>query len=792
VTAAHAVPPPRQVLHALVVTAATAWLAATRTAAADGPRVHVVPPGPDAQQRLQERFVDAAPGDVIQLEEGIYRLTHQLDLVADSITIRGRGAERTILSFQGQSAGAHGIEATGDNLLLEHFAVEDTAGDAVKILGSRNVVLRGVRAEWTGAPTADNGAYGLYPVQCENVLMEECTARGASDAGLYVGQCKHVVVRRCLAERNVAGIEIENTLAADVHDNLAHDNAGGILVFDLPGLPLANGGGVRVFRNRSTANNHPNFADRGSMVASVPPGTGVMILATDRVDVFDNDIVGNDSTAVLVLSYLALGKKYDDPRYDPIPEAIAIRGNRIAGCGGRPQGELATLLMPLLGRRFPDILWDGVMPPGTATARLRIADNTVAPDGAADNTSAAHTNTTDAPPAAGTAPARDAVTFANFRVAEINPLALLTGAVKPNTEVAALAADIVPLPEVRLAPFDAPSRELPAAVRFYRGLPSSLAALDLFSGPPARQTPAAGVVPYALATELFSDHSRKRRFIRLPEGAAIAYRDAGVLEFPVGTLIAKTFSFPNASAEGGERHVETRIEMRTPEGWFGASYLWNDAQDDAVLCLGGRQVDVVEHAAGGSGGVLTYEIPGANQCLSCHAQVRDGGRPSYEPLGPTAANMHRPADDAAGDQLARLAAAGRLTGLPDGGATAALPAAFDPQAGSVADRARGWLDVNCAHCHNPAGSARTTGLDLRRTQTDPARAGVWKSPVAAGRGAGGRAYDIVPGKPDDSILVHRLETVEPAVMMPSLGRKTVHAEAVALVRAWIEHLPAER
>ncbi|NBU17583.1 MAG: hypothetical protein EBS48_11370, partial [Actinobacteria bacterium] len=342
----HAPSAPRGPACALAMTLVV--LAGASPAAAAGPRVHLLPPGPDAQSRLQERLVDAAPGDVIQLEEGTYRLSHTLDVVADSVTIRGRGSARTVLSFRGQSAGSSGLHATGDNFILEHLAVEDTAGDAVKVLGSTNVTLRDVRAEWTGPASASNGAYGLYPVQCTNVLLEGCTAIGASDAGLYVGQCRNVVVRGCLAERNVAGIEIENSLGVDVHDNLARNNAGGILVFDLPGLPVTNGGGVRVFRNRSLANNHDNFADPGSMVASVPPGTGVMILATDRVEVFDNDVYANESAGVLIVSFTSLGKKLRDTAYDPVPEEISIHDNRIGGSGTKPRGELALLLVPLL------------------------------------------------------------------------------------------------------------------------------------------------------------------------------------------------------------------------------------------------------------------------------------------------------------------------------------------------------------------------------------------------------------------------------------------------------------
>jgi parallel beta-helix repeat protein len=721
------------------------------------PREYVIPPGPQAQEMLRERFVKAVPGDVIQLEEGTYHLTHQLDLVTDSVTIRGRGSERTILSFKNQSGGSHGIEACSNNLLLQGFAVEDTAGDAIKVLGSKNVIFRNVRAEWTGEASVENGAYGLYPVQCQNVLVEDCIARGSSDAGLYVGQCRGVVVRRCLAERNVAGFEIENTIGADVYDNVARNNAGGILVFDLPGLPQKNGSGVRVFRNLCVDNNHRNFADAGAIVASVPPGTGVMILGTDQVEVFDNDIKGNNSASVIVLSFDTVGRKYDDRAYDPIPEDIWIHGNRISNGGTKPEGEIATQLVPLFGKKLPDILWDGIVPAGTTRPRLRLGDN-------------------------------GAATYANFRIKEITTFKFLTGWVTPKTDPKELSANLAPLPPIELKPFDPPSRELPAALRFYRKLPMTLSEHRLFSGAPALQVPAEGVVQYNLSTELFTDYAIKRRFIRLPEGGAMGYRESGTLEFPVGTLIAKTFSFPDTKATGGERLIETRIEMHTPEGWFGASYVWNEAQTDAVLCLAGRQVEVSRLVADGGPGKFQYEVPGANQCISCHSQTHGDARPAYEPLGPTAANMNRRAADSERNQLALLAEAGYLRDLPEIKNVPVLPAAFDPQTGSVAERARAWLDMNCSHCHNPEGTARTTGLDLRREQTDLARMGLWKGPVAAGHGAGGRLYDIVPGKPDESIMVHRLETDQPGMMMPPLGRRLVHDEGIELVRKWIEQI----
>ena len=316
-------------------------------------RTYTIAPSDDVQFALQARLIDAVPGDVIQLAAGRYVLHRQLDVVADNVTIRGEGSDKTVLTFKGQTSGGQGIEATGNNFTIEGLAVEDTAGNAIKVLGSHNVTFRDVRVEWTGEPSSANGAYGMYPVQCQNVLLENCTAIGASDAGLYVGQCQNVVVRSCRAERNVAGIEIENTINADVYENVATNNSGGILVFDMPGLQLKAGRNVRIFRNQVVANNHRNFADPGAIVASVPPGTGVMVMATDHVEVFDNQIDQNQTASVTIVSYLAMDKRISDKTFDVIPEFISIHDNRISGGGTNPAGMIATLLNRSWAKRFP-------------------------------------------------------------------------------------------------------------------------------------------------------------------------------------------------------------------------------------------------------------------------------------------------------------------------------------------------------------------------------------------------------------------------------------------------------
>ena len=189
------------------------------------------------QDTLLEQLIDAQPGDVIEIPAGIYHFDRSLTLNVDGVTLRGAGMDETVLNFQGQIAGAEGLLVTANDFTLEDLAIEDTSGDGLKVNGGRNIIIRGVRVEWTGGYSTDNGAYGLYPVQTENVLIEDSVAIGASDAGIYVGQSRNVTVRNNRAEFNVAGIEVENTIRADVYGNTATDNTGGILVFNMPNLP---------------------------------------------------------------------------------------------------------------------------------------------------------------------------------------------------------------------------------------------------------------------------------------------------------------------------------------------------------------------------------------------------------------------------------------------------------------------------------------------------------------------------------------------------------------------------
>ena len=201
------------------------------------------------QERLQTQLLDARPGDVIIVPEGTFAFDRSLSLMVDGVTIRGASMDKSILSFKNQVAGAEGLLVTASDFTIENLAIEDTRGDALKINEGNNIVIRGVRTEWTNGPSTQNGAYGMYPVQTTNVLMEDNVAIGASDAGIYVGQSRNVVVRRNRAEFNGAGIEIENTIDADVYENVAVNNTGGILVFNMPNLPQ-EGINTRVFNTQ--------------------------------------------------------------------------------------------------------------------------------------------------------------------------------------------------------------------------------------------------------------------------------------------------------------------------------------------------------------------------------------------------------------------------------------------------------------------------------------------------------------------------------------------------------------
>ena len=322
----------------------------------------MINPGENAQEELQEALILMSEGDTLLIKSGYYLFEDGLSLDVDNVTIIGEGLDKTILDFKNQQSGAQGFSVTSNKVTLKDFAILDAKGDALKVIGSKGINMINLRTEWTGGPKSTNGAYGFYPVESEDVLIDGCVAIGASDAGIYVGQSKNIIVRNSIAQYNVAGIEIENSYYADVYNNLASHNTGGILIFDLPDLPQQGGHHIRVFDNKSIDNDTDNFAPEGNIVGEVPRGTGIIIMANSDVEVFNNEMSGNGTVNLSIVSY---SDETDDPNYYPHPRRIQVHNNIYGPGGFDPDvetGDLAKALYEISDGNMPDIFWDGVVP----------------------------------------------------------------------------------------------------------------------------------------------------------------------------------------------------------------------------------------------------------------------------------------------------------------------------------------------------------------------------------------------------------------------------------------------
>lgn len=318
---------------------------------------HRVAAGEGAATRLQEALILAAPGDVIELGEGRFTLTDGLSLDVDGVTVRGAGMDKTVLDFTGQQGAGEGLLVTSDDVTLEGFAIENPKGDGIKSKGADNIIYDRLRVEWTGGPKAENGAYGIYPVESTGVLVVRSKVSGASDAGIYVGQSRNITVRDNIVEFNVAGIEIENSRGALIENNIATRNTGGLLVFDLPGLPVMNGGNVILRGNKVHDNDTPNFAPPGNIVASVRRGTGVLVMANDGVLIEGNIFDNNPTAHVMVIAYT---QPFEDARYNPHARNVMIAPNTFGRGGDDPQLDGKAQLLAAFGGALPPVLWDGI------------------------------------------------------------------------------------------------------------------------------------------------------------------------------------------------------------------------------------------------------------------------------------------------------------------------------------------------------------------------------------------------------------------------------------------------
>jgi uncharacterized repeat protein (TIGR03806 family) len=304
-------------------------------------------------------------------------------------------------------------------------------------------------------------------------------------------------------------------------------------------------------------------------------------------------------------------------------------------------------------------------------------------------------------------------------------------------------------------------------------LPPKLSDFGLLMGKQG-MAPAAGVMPYSLSTPLFSDYAEKYRFAYVPAGKRIVYRADGVVTFPIGSVLIKSFGYPADLRKPTEnlRILETRLLIHRASGWIALPYVWNADGSDAELKRAGTRIDVSWTHLDGQVKQISYAVPNINQCKGCHSL--DG---AMTPIGPKARNL---------DQSFLQTA--NIEGLP--ATINRAPIWNDPASGSVDARARAYLDVNCAHCHNPRGPASNSGLFLGWDSQDRVALGIGKRPVAAGSGAGQFSFDIAAGHPESSIMLYRLASIEPGVAMPELGRATAHAEGIALLTKWIKAMPA--
>ncbi len=350
------------------------------------------------EQSLQTQLITVEDGGIIELPEGNYMFTKSLAMDGKSnVKIRGKGMDKTRLSFKNQTEGAQGLLISNShNIVLEDFSIEDAKGDNLKVTDTKGITFRRIRSVWADGPKTENGAYAIYPVLCKQVLIEECIAMGSSDAGIYVGQSDSVIIRNSKAYWNVAGIESENSRWVEIYGNEAYENTGGILIFDLPGL-TQYGHTTKVYNNLVHDNNHENFAARGNIVASIPPGTGMMVLATHLLEITENKILDNKTIGIGIISYdlvaalnegeveqensiggvQTVDNNYKvDTLYNPYPYQIYVHANIFENSHWFPDtgNDIGKLFLAKSFMNPPDIAYDGIANPARPDAELCIQE----------------------------------------------------------------------------------------------------------------------------------------------------------------------------------------------------------------------------------------------------------------------------------------------------------------------------------------------------------------------------------------------------------------------------------
>jgi parallel beta-helix repeat protein len=814
--------------------------------------------GDDLTQQAQEALINAQTGDWIVFPEGTFEISSTLTFdgdvdgdgnIVEDITITGYGMDKTILNFENANSGDGFYVQNAKDITFTDLSVREAKNNGIKLKDTDGIILRDLSTIWEGSLNKDNGAYGVYPVECSNILIENTYVRGSADAGIYVGQSEYIVVRNNIAEENVAGIEIENSKYADVYQNTAVGNTGGILVFDLPINNQRYGTSVRVFNNVVTANNTPNFANASSNPAGVhivPQGTGIIVLSTSDVEIFDNEITDNDTMGVAVSSFFIAEQdippflaNYGQPGqaiedgWRAVPRNINVHDNQMARNGTNPKGELIQDIIDaylFYYGSFPAILYDGL---GESIANNPQLGPLFMEEPFAEDGSDAICATINPESSLGQLYRGDSLDPTSPDLIMDPPFAGIMQCTQPQLPVhtatingqvygcgidddveMCAGSDVIgdddnnpggggDLPGGGTASCEAVGNEVN-----WEGLLGAdcetLSSYNLFADAanPAGATNGGGL-PYDLNTQLFTDYASKYRYVFMPEGTAAQYTADESFEFPVGTVLVKTFALPANTDNRGlanEELIETRLLIRRDFGWTTLPYVWNAEKSDAVLSVAGAVVPgTVTHE--GQTMDFPYVVPKRTDCKQCH-QFKEEGMDNAVifPIGPKARNLNKdyPYAEGAMNQLAKWQELGILEGVPAdpaaidkvppfNGDTSGLAALSDEE---LMDLAKGYLDVNCAHCHRQEGNASNTGMAVefpRPYEGNEASHGTCKQPVAYG--GGNLGYDVVPGNPDESITHFRMNSNEPGDRMPELGRSLIDAEGVELINQWITRLP---
>ncbi len=908
-----------------------------------------VEPGPNATNDMVGAMIQLKPGDVLEFGCGYFELDQGLLIQAtEDVLIKGCGIDKTVLSFK-NSQNVTGLEALNvRGIRVEDLSVLDSPGDAFKLKGVKWGTLRRVRAIWSGGggpitaenyperlnvactnppynegdptpdyvPSSSSGRYGIYPVESENILVEDSESVGASDAGIYVGQTNTAIIRRSRAVYNVMGFEIENVQGGEFDSNLAECNTGAYLIYDLNFITRY--GDTSIMHNNVSRNNNTyNFA-HGGLVAAVPRGTGFITLGYDNIEVYNNVFEDHSTAAVIYVSYELLdGKgKTSDKKMDPYTEGLHIHNNVIKNSGydlpppnfeAVAEGQVETVLPTLIrmknlhnGGNGAHILWDGLLDELDPDCPYPV-DKDGNPVPAHESGKPRHTNEHPNPECHYNAYKFDAEgnrklpewgscihdnelgpesqAYMNFHGTRGMELVLaaaaedssilseegLTSVVTGLTEFQATddisehdcqalyGRVLKPLPSVVIPPFKrsgnidpAPSEEVVAQLCNKSGRPNeinwdalakvncpTLSQYNLFSNDQdPRSTPNGNGVPFVLNSKLFSDYATKYRVLFMPEGGKAVFVEGTerspntTLNFPVGTVLAKTFAFTDES-NGTETPVETRLLIKRQNSsgqaiWDGIPYIWEtnaSGKRVARLAMGGGKVPASWHFKDvNSGELLTgstdsYTIPNANQCITCHSN--DDQPAGSAPIGLKPRNLNRayvPESSFMGNsgqggfpqvnQLKYWKDQGLLAGAPsfnlDGNGVATnverlpkwnVPGDSGKEPGSAADiedRVRAYLEVNCQHCHNDRGAASNTGYYLDHFRKVGASYGICKRPTATGGGSCDRTRVIIPGSADQSIVSCRVaEPTDPEKKMPPIARSVAHTEASALLDLWI-------